>query len=178
MGSYGAGIKSKIDRKAKLRRNPQTKMSGSADGVSAGGCGILCGMEHVTHSQPTPEIAWSVGRTLNTKQTRGWTAEEIAANDRVESTMVFSNFTASDQGRSRNKIAICVGDNATAHAARIVRCVNSHAALVDALEKSQIAFMNIARLARFESKRSLEAVAQLRRCEERNAAVLNLAKEG
>lgn len=60
----------------------------------------------------------------------------------------------------------------------IVTACNSHAALVEALEKSQLAFMNVARLARFESKASMEAVAQLRHCEERNVAALALAKGG
>ena len=50
------------------------------------------------------EGPWSVGRTLLTAQTRQWPKDKIKANDKVERLMLFSNFTAADQGRSRQYI--------------------------------------------------------------------------
>lgn len=54
----------------------------------------------------TPE-PWTVGRTLDTPQTHRWTRAEREANDRVESRLVFSGFSAVDQGRSRVLVAEC-----------------------------------------------------------------------
>ena len=50
---------------------------------------------------------WSQGRTLMTSQTRRWSAAELTENDLVERRMVFANFLALDDGRSRRRVAVC-----------------------------------------------------------------------
>ena len=50
---------------------------------------------------------WSQGYTLATRQTRRWSPEEIAANDAHERLMVFSGFTHLDEGRGRERVALC-----------------------------------------------------------------------
>ena len=50
---------------------------------------------------------WSQGYTLATRQTRRWSPEEIAANDARERLMVFSGFTHLDEGRGRERVALC-----------------------------------------------------------------------
>lgn len=47
---------------------------------------------------------WNIGRTLMTAQTKKWSAEEIADNDVRERLQVFSNFSALDEGRSRELV--------------------------------------------------------------------------
>jgi len=75
---------------------------------------------------------WMQGRTLDTAQTRFWTAERRAENDRIEACRVFANFTAEDHGRSRRLVATF----ATAELAeQAVREHNAHAALVEACNR-------------------------------------------
>ncbi len=50
---------------------------------------------------------WTQGVTLVTRDTRQWSAEQIAANDAHERRMVFVNFSSSDEGRGRRLIATC-----------------------------------------------------------------------
>lgn len=77
---------------------------------------------------PTP---WAQGRLLQTRKiaerSEDWQKE---ANER-ERTMVFANFTAIDEGRSRIFIAKCADANL---AAFIVKAANCHEDLVGALE--------------------------------------------
>ena len=56
-----------------------------------------------TNHTPGP---WHQGRTLSTEQTRRWTKDEFASNEARERRMVFSNFSATDQGRSRQLVAV------------------------------------------------------------------------
>ena len=50
---------------------------------------------------------WRQGFTVETPQTLQWSAEQIAANDSRERRMVFANFSALDEGRSRRRVAVC-----------------------------------------------------------------------
>jgi hypothetical protein len=47
---------------------------------------------------------WQRGRTLITPVTRKWTPEQFAQNDLYERTIVFSDFTNIDAGRSRKQV--------------------------------------------------------------------------
>ena len=49
---------------------------------------------------------WSRGRTLRTPQTEKWTPEQIAINDEVEATIIFSDFTSKDAGRGRQRVCV------------------------------------------------------------------------
>jgi hypothetical protein len=75
---------------------------------------------------PTP---WSLGTLLDTPQTRRWSAIERVAGEREEEIRVFANFHISDEGRSRQLVAICRDPE---NAAFIVRAVNAHESLLRA----------------------------------------------
>ena len=47
---------------------------------------------------------WRRGITLNTSRTKFWTPKDRHDNDRLEQTMIFSNFHDSDEGRSRQLV--------------------------------------------------------------------------
>lgn len=57
-------------------------------------------------------VSWCRGITLNTPQTKTWSKEQLAANDEIERSMVFANFTATDKGRSRLLVATVAQENA------------------------------------------------------------------
>jgi len=46
----------------------------------------------------------SRGRTLMTNLTRKWTAEQIEANDKIEKSMLFTEFNLLDSGKSREVV--------------------------------------------------------------------------
>ncbi len=50
---------------------------------------------------------WRVGVLLETSLTRRWPESQKENARKIESLCVFSNFLESDQGRSRNRIAVC-----------------------------------------------------------------------
>lgn len=88
-------------------------------------------MTDPTKPTPTP-TPWSQGRVLLTRQILkdGWTQKAIDARDAIERRTVFSQFSAMDEGRSRIKVSECEREE---DAALIVRAVNAHAVLVEAL---------------------------------------------
>ena len=49
---------------------------------------------------------WQQGCMLSTHETRRWSAEQQRECERRESQMVFQGFTAADQGRTRQRVAI------------------------------------------------------------------------
>lgn len=49
---------------------------------------------------------WQQGHLLSTAETRSWTALQQDEGQRREARMVFQGFTAADQGRSRQRVAI------------------------------------------------------------------------
>lgn len=57
-----------------------------------------------TDTKPHSPAPWTQGYTLITPQTRRWSKTQIAANDQIEKLLVFSKFTASDMGRSRELV--------------------------------------------------------------------------
>ncbi len=78
--------------------------------------------------QHTPE-PWSQGLVLDTDTTRRWSRSEIGRANEQERRMVFANFTASDEGESRVRVAICESPE---DARRIVACVNACAGITTA----------------------------------------------
>ena len=46
----------------------------------------------------------SRGRTLMTNRTRKWTTEQIEANDKIEKSMLFTEFNLLDSGRGREVV--------------------------------------------------------------------------
>ncbi|WP_138410226.1 hypothetical protein [Stutzerimonas nosocomialis] len=50
---------------------------------------------------------WSQGFTLMTRQTRSWSAGQLAENEKRERRMVFAGFSPADEGRSRRLVAVC-----------------------------------------------------------------------
>ncbi len=77
---------------------------------------------------PTP---WAVGHTLRTRDTQRWTDEQWERNESIERRLVFVNFRASDQGRSRERIAEFREPDDAEFA---VRACNSYEDLLAALE--------------------------------------------
>lgn len=65
---------------------------------------------------------WQQGRLLSTATTRKWTEAERQEGDERERRTVFSGFTATDEGRSRKRVATCDDEH---DACRIVACVNA-----------------------------------------------------
>ncbi len=49
---------------------------------------------------------WKRGRTLITAQTKRWSKEEMEENNKIEKSIVFSDFTSYDEGRSRKKVCL------------------------------------------------------------------------
>lgn len=76
---------------------------------------------------------WRVGETLDTPQTRKWTADRRRRNDSLEATMVFARFTAEDQGRGRIPIAECFSGNGREQAHENARLIALAPELVEAL---------------------------------------------
>jgi len=68
----------------------------------------------IKHDEPLPRLQaesyapgiWERGKTLLTPTTRKWTKEEWDRNEREERRSIFQHFKMSDQGRSRNRVAI------------------------------------------------------------------------
>jgi len=54
---------------------------------------------------------WKRGKTLLTQQTASWTREQRKANDGIEESMIFSNFSQQDQGKSRQLICTVAREN-------------------------------------------------------------------
>lgn len=50
---------------------------------------------------------WKTGKTLMTAQTRRWSAQQVAENDKIEGRMIFEGFSARDEGRGRQLVAAC-----------------------------------------------------------------------
>lgn len=60
----------------------------------------------MSNDQHTPG-PWKQGRLLMTSRTRSWSISARNEGDAYERKRVFSNFTDSDQGRSRRLICVC-----------------------------------------------------------------------
>jgi len=54
---------------------------------------------------------WSTGRTLHTKFTSRWSQEEWDANEAIERSMIFEDFTSMDDGKGRVLIAKCESED-------------------------------------------------------------------
>lgn len=52
-------------------------------------------------------VRWKQGFTLLTDQTKAWDNETWRENEEREQKMVFTHFTATDQGRGREVVAEC-----------------------------------------------------------------------
>lgn len=65
---------------------------------------------------------WQQGRTLKTRQTESWSAEQWEANELQEIRRVFVNFFSRNEGRSR--VLIATFEHA-ADAIRCIQCVNA-----------------------------------------------------
>lgn len=78
---------------------------------------------------------WSQGKFLVTANTSTWSPEQKEAARKLEERMVFSNFSAVDDGLSRTQVATCLIPE---DARRIVACVNACEGLdTELLETSQ-----------------------------------------
>lgn len=75
----------------------------------------------------TPE-PWQQGRLLDTPQTLRWTKEERERTDAFERRLLFANFTAADQGKSRERVAEF---RKAEDAVRVYYCVNAMAGVSD-----------------------------------------------
>lgn len=69
---------------------------------------------------------WTQGVTLRTKGTQHWTTEQVEANNAIERRHIFSNFSTTDEGKSRVLVATCQREE---DASRIVACVNACAVI-------------------------------------------------
>lgn len=50
---------------------------------------------------------WSIGKTLYTKETARWSLIRVEENDEIEKQMVFSDFSALDDGKNRKCVSNC-----------------------------------------------------------------------